>query len=297
MPSAEPIVREIYIEAAPEVVFEFFVDEEKITRWLAVEATMDPRPGGVCRQLHQGDDDDGGRSGQFHMHGEFVEVQPPNRVVFTWGFTEPEIGVPPGSSTVEVTLRAVNTGTQVRLVHSGLPESEIGDHAAGWTGMLEILAAAVTGDTIFHEVWINADRRTVFEAISTPKGVDAWWGKVSEFEPRIGEIIEFDHGLGAPLRMRITDFVPDQRFAWECVSKFSNPANPSSDWLGTRYTFALRDGGPIGFDRIDATLGDAVTILEFRHSGWRPNSRWFGFCNYAWGLTLHSVAQHCEGDQ
>ena len=47
----DPIVREVYVDAAPETVFEFFTDAEKLTRWLAVEATLDPRPGGVCHQL------------------------------------------------------------------------------------------------------------------------------------------------------------------------------------------------------------------------------------------------------
>ena len=142
MVSTEPIVREIYIEATPEVVFEFFVDAEKITRWLAAEATLDPRPGGVCHQLHLAEG--GGRSGYFHLRGEFVEVEPPTRVVFTWGFTEAEIGVPPGSSTVEVTLTSVNAGTRVRLIHRDLPEAEIDNHAGGWSGMLERLAQAVT---------------------------------------------------------------------------------------------------------------------------------------------------------
>lgn len=293
MSSGEPIVREIYIEAAPETVFEFFVDEEKLTRWLAAEATLDPRPGGVCRQLHPGDGDP--RSGPFHMEGEFVEVDPPSRVVFTWGFADPLIGIPPGSSTVEVTLRPVNAGTQVRLVHSGLPVEEVENHADGWSGMLERLKGAVsTRETIHHEVWISADQNTVFEAIATQKGLDAWWGKASDFEPRPGSVIEFDHGLGAPMRMRITDLVPDRRVAWECVSEFDNPANPGSDWLGTRLTFELRDGGPIGFDKIDATLGDVVTIVDFRHSGWPTGARWFAFCNYAWGATLGSIARYCE---
>jgi uncharacterized protein YndB with AHSA1/START domain len=312
MPGAEPrrgrppaggqdvIVREIFIEASPEVVFEFFVDAEKITRWLAAEATLDPRPGGACKQVHVAECD--GRTGMFHLDGEFVEVEPPNRVVFTWGFTEPEVGVPPGSSTVEVTLEARDGGTHVRLTHRGLPPSELGNHAGGWTAMLERLAEVATErtstmDTIYHEVWINADRSTVFDAISTQKGLDSWWGKVSEFEPRVGEIIEFDHGLGAPLRMRITDFVPDKRFGWECVSKFANPANPGSEWLGTRFTFELRDGGKIGFDKIDASLGDSVTIVEFRHSRWPETARWIGFCNYAWGVTLLSMAQRCEANE
>ena len=142
MASAEPIVREIYIKASPEVIFEFFVDAEKLTRWLATEATLDPRPGGVCHQLHPGDGDR--RSGPFHMRGEFVEVEPPGRVVFTWGFTEAEIGVPPGSSTVEVTLLRANGGTRVRLIHRDLPRAEVDNHAYGWSSMLEGLASAIT---------------------------------------------------------------------------------------------------------------------------------------------------------
>ena len=50
---AEPIVREIDIDASPETVFAFFVEPEKLTRWLAVEAELDPRPGGVCHQVHE----------------------------------------------------------------------------------------------------------------------------------------------------------------------------------------------------------------------------------------------------
>ena len=133
----EPIVREIAIDARPETVFDFFTDPEKVTRWLAIEATLDPRPGGVCHQTHEG------RNGRrYSMRGEFVEVSPPKRVVFTWGFAEPDIGVAPGASTIEVTLEPNGDGTRVRLEHRDLPESEVASHAGGWTTMLERLAAA-----------------------------------------------------------------------------------------------------------------------------------------------------------
>jgi uncharacterized protein YndB with AHSA1/START domain len=135
----EPIVREVQIDAKPETVFEFFTDPEKLTRWLAVEATLDPRPGGVCHQTHEG------REGKhYFMRGQFVEVEPPRRVVFTWGFTNPEIEVEPGSSTVEVTFEERDGGTHVRLEHRDLPASERGDHDGGWKTMLERLDAAVT---------------------------------------------------------------------------------------------------------------------------------------------------------
>lgn len=134
---AEPIVREVHIAATPEVVFEFFVDPAKLTRWLAVEATLDPRPGGVCHQIHE--DTDGQR---YDMRGEFVEVDPPSRVVFTWGFVSGG-GVAPGSSTVDVTLTPDGRGTRVRLVHRDLPAAAVGDHAGGWTTMLDRLASAI----------------------------------------------------------------------------------------------------------------------------------------------------------
>jgi uncharacterized protein YndB with AHSA1/START domain len=134
----EPIVREVHIDATPEVVFEFFVDRAKITRWLAVEATLDPRPGGVCHQVHEATDGQ-----RYDMRGEFVEVVPPCRVVFTWGFVSGG-GVAPGSSTVDVTLTPDGRGTHVRLVHRDLPTSAVGDHAGGWTTMLDRLVTAVS---------------------------------------------------------------------------------------------------------------------------------------------------------
>jgi uncharacterized protein YndB with AHSA1/START domain len=137
----EPIVREMHIRATPETVFEFFTDPAKVTRWLATEATLDPRPGGICHQDHARED---GSGGSYHMRGEFVEVSPPERVVFTWGFTDPDVGVPPGSSVVDVTLTPDGGGTRLRLEHRELPSATIESHSGGWTGMLERLATAVT---------------------------------------------------------------------------------------------------------------------------------------------------------
>ena len=136
----EPVVHERHIDATPETVFAFFTDPEKLTRWLALEATVDPRPGGVCQQTHVGSD---GR--RYLMRGEFVEVSPPSRVVFTWGFQNENMDTRPGASTVEVTLEPRDGGTWLRLVHRDLPASERGDHDGGWDTMLGRLATAVTG--------------------------------------------------------------------------------------------------------------------------------------------------------
>jgi len=138
-------------------------------------------------------------------------------------------------------------------------------------------------ESMEHEVWLNAEREKVFGALTTREGLDAWWGKVMNAEPRIGAVVEFDHGLGDPLRMEITDLVPNERLTWKCVSDFSDPGNPASEWRGQTFLFELTRRGDVEL------LGTKqnVTVLRLRVTGWPPEARWYGFCNAAWGQTLN----------
>ena len=131
--------REIRIAARPATVFAFFTDPEKMLRWKGIRADLDPRPGGVYRV-----DIDG----QHIARGEYVEVVPHSRVVFTWGW-EGEGGTPPpGGSTVEITLVADGDGTIVRLRHSGLSAEERISHGQGWDHFLPRLLAAAEGHIV-----------------------------------------------------------------------------------------------------------------------------------------------------
>lgn len=131
------IEREIRIDADPATVFEFFTNPEMMVRWKGRAATLDPRPGGVYRvEMNE----------QAVALGEYVEIEPPNRVVFTWGWESEYASTPPGSSTVEITLTPDGSGTLVRLVHSGLPTAESAEsHAQGWDMYLSRLAIAAAG--------------------------------------------------------------------------------------------------------------------------------------------------------
>jgi uncharacterized protein YndB with AHSA1/START domain len=132
---------EVRIAAPPEAVFPFFTDPAKMVRWMGNEATIDPRPGGVCRVGFVRD------AAAVAMSGVFEEVVPHSRVVFTWGW-EPELfNVPPASTRVEVSLEPDGDGTLVKLVHTELPEESIEFHSAGWSHYLPRLGvAAVVGD-------------------------------------------------------------------------------------------------------------------------------------------------------
>jgi hypothetical protein len=59
-----------------------------------------------------------------------VEVEPPRRVVFTWGVAGKD-SLPPGSTTVEVVLTADGSDTVVELFHHNLPAEEFDSHLRG----------------------------------------------------------------------------------------------------------------------------------------------------------------------
>lgn len=135
--TSQSVVREVHVDASPETVFEFFTDPAKMVRWKGERATLDPRPGGVYRVE---------MNAETIAVGEYVEVDPPHRLVFTWGWEGGFAGTPPGSSTVEVTLTPAGDGTLVRLVHSDLPSPEAMEaHAHGWDLYMPRLAIAAAG--------------------------------------------------------------------------------------------------------------------------------------------------------
>ena len=107
-------------------MFPFFTDPEKMIVWKAARATLDPRPGGIFWIDMTGHD---------VARGEYVEIDPPRRVVFTFGWEAEGSPEPPGSTTVEVTLVPDGDGTLLRLVHSGVPE-EMRAGQRGWLGPL-----------------------------------------------------------------------------------------------------------------------------------------------------------------
>ena len=130
------VVTSIRIEAPPDAVFRFFVDPERLMRWMGTEADVDPTPGGRFQVNVNGDD---------VAIGAYTVVDPPNRVAFTWGWDGND-GIPPGSSTVTVDLDAVDGGTELTLTHSGLPDEQAcSQHLQGWTHYLERLLSVGEG--------------------------------------------------------------------------------------------------------------------------------------------------------
>ena len=130
------LVREIMIDATPETIWPFLVEPEMLVEWHGSEAEIDPRPGGVYRVLV---------AGQHQSAGEYVEVEPLKKVVFTFGWEQEGHPIPPGSTTIEITLQPEGHKTRVRLVHRGLPDDAVENHGDGWAHYLQRLAVRVGG--------------------------------------------------------------------------------------------------------------------------------------------------------
>lgn len=142
------IERELEIAATPETVWELLVDPQEAVRWMGQTATFDLRPGGLYRvEVIPG----------HTARGEFVEIDPPCRLVYTWGW-EHESGsaVGPGSTTVEFELIPRGRGTTLRFTHSDLPSVEsAASHAHGWDHYLERLDEAARGGDPGTDPWID----------------------------------------------------------------------------------------------------------------------------------------------
>lgn len=127
---------ETRVEAPPDVVFQYFTDPKKHVRWMGVGADLDSRPDGQYTLT---------MPGRHTATGRYLLVDPPRRLTFTWGW-EDSPDVPPGSTTVEVTLVPDGDGTIVRLRHSGLPNDQQREmHGHGWRRYLGRLAVAAAG--------------------------------------------------------------------------------------------------------------------------------------------------------
>jgi uncharacterized protein YndB with AHSA1/START domain len=167
-PGTEAVEHTIRIAARPETVFSYFTDPSRMVQWFGVEATLDPRPGGIFRitfdSSHSaldaiaptldGVEPSGAEPpGPMVMAGRFVEVEPYHRISFTWGWEQELLAVPPHSTHVSVSLVDDGDGTLLSIVHERLPAAGVAFHAAGWAHYLARLAAVAGGEQPGSDPW------------------------------------------------------------------------------------------------------------------------------------------------
>jgi uncharacterized protein YndB with AHSA1/START domain len=143
--------RSVTIQAAPDTVFRFFTDSARWAGWWGAGSTIDARPGGKVVIRYPGG---------VESLGEVIEVTPPERIVFTYGYASGK-PIPPGSSRVTIRLEPGESGTLLHLLHEFDDPAARDQHVQGWRFQLSLFSNAVAdevhaGAASLVDAWFDA---------------------------------------------------------------------------------------------------------------------------------------------
>lgn len=162
--------RSVTIGAPPKTVFRYFTDDERWASWWGAGSTIDARVGGRVYIRNPGG---------VEVSGEVLEIAPPDRIVFTYGFNSGQ-PIPPGASRVTIQLSPTAEGTRLTLAHAFAEEGVRDHHIQGWRYQLsvfanvvadEVNAGAATAIDVWFGIWSVTDadaRRAALAGIALP---------------------------------------------------------------------------------------------------------------------------------
>ncbi|MFN8582035.1 MAG: SRPBCC domain-containing protein [Gemmatimonadaceae bacterium] len=127
---------------------------------------------------------------------------------------------------------------------------------------------------ILQDLPISAPPNKVWESITAPAGLDAWWTLTSAGEPTIGSEYTLDFGPEYVWRARVTQSERERVFELEMTRS-------DRDWDGTRVRFLLqpKNGG---------------TWLQFQHVGWPDANEHYRVTCHCWAMYLRVLRRHLE---
>jgi uncharacterized protein YndB with AHSA1/START domain len=128
---------------------------------------------------------------------------------------------------------------------------------------------------ILHDLPIKAPIERVFDAVSTPEGLDVWWAERSKGTPQLGQEYELRFGLEYDWRARVTRATLPTVFELEIVEA-------DDDWTGTRVGFRLQPRAGGG------------TWLQFAHSGWKGPNEHYRVSSNCWAMYLRILRRFLE---
>jgi uncharacterized protein YndB with AHSA1/START domain len=129
-----------FIDAPAARVYEAWTDPAQLKEWWGPEGvrtrslSVDPRVGGKYRWDLVNQEGE-----EMSLFGEYRELLPGKKIVFTWQWDDDEVWQN-RTSIVTIELSDRDAGTEVRLRHEQLPSEESRDrHNQGWNSVLDRL--------------------------------------------------------------------------------------------------------------------------------------------------------------
>ena len=133
---------------------------------------------------------------------------------------------------------------------------------------------AATGHLIEQEFPIAAPPARVFDAITTPRGLDAWWTLTCSGTPALGAEYALGFGPDYQWTARVSACEPGRLFSFTM-------ATPDNDWHGSLVRFELEGT-------------DAGTTVRFAHAGWPERNTHFRVSAHCWALYLRLLRRYVE---
>lgn len=118
MTKTKTIRQKVLLPATPAEVYEAFIDAKKHSKFTGSKATCDPTVGGQFTAW------DG------YITGKNLKLEQGKTIVQEWTTTDWPAGQPP--SRLQLTLKKAKDGTELSMVHSGVPAEQAYDIAQGW---------------------------------------------------------------------------------------------------------------------------------------------------------------------
>ena len=128
---------------------------------------------------------------------------------------------------------------------------------------------------IEHEVKIQGDIQTVYQALTTLHGLESWHSAHMKGEPTLNGEITMLHKKNPVFSWKIIGLKPNHSVEWKCVQGPNNAP-------GTLVCFNLIPGN------------DGKVLVECTHQGWSETDAHFRKCNTLWGMLLFHLKQFIE---
>ena len=121
---------------------------------------------------------------------------------------------------------------------------------------------------------VKAPAARVFEAVSTPNGLDTWWTKRSTGEPKLGATYGLHFGPGYDWQARVTKCAAPREFELQMGASHE-------DWENTRVNVQLSEKS-------------GTTMVQFSHTGWPSANAHWRTSVYCWAMYLRIMSRHIE---